>query len=406
MPKITHPFAEDDQRSLLTFTSVEGSAEVAELIGAIQQLSLVRTLPEIQLIVRRAARSLTGADGATIVLREEGDCFYADEDAISPLWKGQRFPMDACVSGWAMLNRQPAVIPDVYADERVPQDAYRPTFVRSLVTVPIRQHDPLGAIGNYWADQHQASEREVQLLQALADSTAVALENVRAYGQLEDAQGDTLKRLALAAEYRDDITFEHTMRVGHVAVHIARKLGLGDDFISLLRQAAPLHDIGKLAVSDDVLLKPEVLTSDQIIEMRGHAVCGAELLAGSNSDVLQMAEEIALTHHEWWNGTGYPGGLTGDEIPISGRIVALADVFDALTHSRPYKKPWTLDEALHEINYLSGRQFDPMVVAAFFNLDEADLSHEVAELADLAEPEAETAPDGAESESLTGSSAA
>ncbi len=402
MPKITQPFAEGDERSLLTFTSVDGNAEVAELISAIQQLSLVRTLPEIQLIVRRAARSLTGADGATIVLREGSDCFYADEDAISPLWKGQRFPMHACDSGWAMLNRQPAVIPDVYADARVPHDVYRPTFVRSLVMVPIRQHDPLGAIGNYWADQHEASVREVQLLQALADSTAVALENVRAYGHLEEAHGDTLRRLALAAEYRDDITFEHTTRVGHVAVHIARKLGLGDDFISLLRQAAPLHDIGKLAVSDDVLLKPEVLTSNEIIEMRAHAVCGAELLAGSHSDVLQMAEEIALTHHEWWNGTGYPGGLTGDEIPISGRIVALADVFDALTHSRPYKKPWTLDEALHEINYLSGRQFDPMVVAAFFNLDEADLAHEAVK---ATEPDPDHASAATESEALTASSA-
>jgi putative two-component system response regulator len=245
--------------------------------------------------------------------------------------------------------------------------------------VPIRRLDPLGAIGNYWAQQHEATEREVQLLQALADSTAVALENVRAYRALEDAYGDTLKRLALAAEYRDDVTFSHTARVAHLAVHVARKLGLGDEFVSVLREAAPLHDVGKLAVSDSILLKQEVLTSTEILEMRSHAVCGAELLAGSPSDVLQMAEEIALTHHEWWDGSGYPKGLTGDEIPMSGRIVALADVFDALTHSRPYKRPWSLDEALHEINYLSGRQFDPMVVAAFFNLDEADLVLEAAE---------------------------
>src|SRR5581483_219834 len=110
----------------------------------------------------------------------------ADEDAVSPLWKGQRFPLDTCISGWAMLNRQPAVIEDIYADDRIPHDAYRPTFVKSLVMVPIRTLDPVGAIGNYWAAPHQATPAEVQLLQALADTTAVAMENVRVFSELED----------------------------------------------------------------------------------------------------------------------------------------------------------------------------------------------------------------------------
>lgn len=381
MPKITQPIT--DERSLLTFTSVDGSVEIAVLLGAIQQLSVVRNLAEIQEIVRSAARRLTGADGATFVLRDEGDCFYADEDAISPLWKGQRVPMETCISGWTMLNREPAIIPDVYADERVPQEADRATFVRSLAMVPIRRLDPLGAIGNYWAEPHEATEREVQLLQALADSTAVALENIRIHTELEDAYAETLRRLALAAEYRDDSTFRHTARVAHIAVRVAGKLGADESFVALLGQAAPLHDVGKLAVSDTVLLKQDVLTSGEIIEMRSHVVCGAEILAGSQSDILRMAEEIALTHHEWWDGTGYPNGLEGDEIPLSGRIVALADVFDALSHARPYKQPWTLDEALREIDHLSGRQFDPTVVKAFFDLDEADLSLDPGELDEL-----------------------
>jgi response regulator RpfG family c-di-GMP phosphodiesterase len=118
--------------------------------------------------------------------------------------------------------------------------------------------------------------------------------------------------------------------------------------------------------------------------MRAHPECGAEILTGSHSDVLQMAEEIALTHHEWWDGSGYPNRLSEDQIPLSGRIVALADVFDALTHARPYKVPWTLDEALQEINHLEGRQFDPKVVAAFFQLDEADLAPDPDEVTALA----------------------
>ena len=156
-----------------------------QLVEVVQHLSLARDLPTVMDIVRHAARKLTGADGATFVLRDNGKCFYAEEDAISPLWKGQRFPMSACISGWAMLNKQPAVIEDIYADPRIPADAYRPTFVRSLAMVPIRTIDPVGAIGNYWATQHLPSPEQLKVLQALADVTAVAMENVRVYEELE-----------------------------------------------------------------------------------------------------------------------------------------------------------------------------------------------------------------------------
>jgi tRNA A-37 threonylcarbamoyl transferase component Bud32 len=155
------------------------------LIDVIQRLSLARDVASVQEIVRHAARNLTGADGATFVLRDGDRCYYADEDAIAPLWKGQRFPLQACISGWAMLHREPVVIEDIYADDRIPHDAYRPTFVKSLVMVPIRTLDPIGAIGNYWANQRRPHEDEVKLLQALADTTAVALENVHVFQDLE-----------------------------------------------------------------------------------------------------------------------------------------------------------------------------------------------------------------------------
>src|ERR1051325_11027208 len=160
------------------------------LVTVLQELSLARDLDGIMTIVRRAARELTGADGATFVLREGDMCFYAEEDAISPLWKGQRFPMRTCVSGWVMMNREAAVIEDIYADPRVPVDAYRPTFVKSLAMVPIRTVSPIGAIGNYWASRHLATEQEVKALQALADSTSVAMENVQLYAGLEQRVHD------------------------------------------------------------------------------------------------------------------------------------------------------------------------------------------------------------------------
>ncbi len=167
-----------------------------QLVEVVQQLSLARDLATVMDIVRRAARRLTGADGATFVLRDHDRCFYADEDAISPLWKGQRFPMHMCISGWVMLNRQPAVIEDIYADSRIPADAYRPTFVHSLAMVPIRTLDPLGAIGNYWAQPHAPSREELKVLQALADTTAVAMENVRVYAELEQRVRERTAELA------------------------------------------------------------------------------------------------------------------------------------------------------------------------------------------------------------------
>ncbi len=155
------------------------------LLEVVQRLSLARDLDSVMRIVRRAARELTGADGATFVLRDGDRCFYADEDAIAPLWKGQRFPLEACISGWVMLNREAAAIEDIYADARIPAEAYRPTFVRSLAMVPIRTLDPLGAIGNYWASRHLPTQAELRVLGALADTTAVAMENLRVYAELE-----------------------------------------------------------------------------------------------------------------------------------------------------------------------------------------------------------------------------
>ena len=160
-------------------------AQVRVLVDAAQQLSLARNLDRIMEITRDAARELTGADGATFVLKDQDKCFYADENAISPLWKGQRFPMSACISGWAMMNKQYAAIEDIYADDRIPVDAYRPTFVKSLAMVPIRTVEPLGAIGNYWAEKHLPTNDEILLLQSLADLTSVSIENYYVYAELE-----------------------------------------------------------------------------------------------------------------------------------------------------------------------------------------------------------------------------
>lgn len=155
------------------------------LVKAVQELSMVRTIEGVTAIVRKVARSITGADGATFILKDNDHCFYIDEDAIAPLWKGQKFPMNKCISGWVMQHKSAVIIKDIYSDDRIPIDAYRPTFVKSLAVVPIRTLDPIGAIGNYWANEYQPTIEQVRLLQSLADITAVSLENIKAFAQLE-----------------------------------------------------------------------------------------------------------------------------------------------------------------------------------------------------------------------------
>jgi K+-sensing histidine kinase KdpD len=160
------------------------------LLLVTQELSLARDLKTVTSIVGTSARKLMSADGATFVLKDGNYCFYADEDAIRPLWKGSRFPMDKCVSGWVMLNRMSVSIRDIYLDSRVPHDAYEATFVKSLAMVPIRTLEPIGVIGIYWAYLHTPSDDELKLLQSLADATALALENVRVYEELEQRVKD------------------------------------------------------------------------------------------------------------------------------------------------------------------------------------------------------------------------
>ena len=210
--------------------------------------------------------------------------------------------------------------------------------------------------------QHEAEQQLANNAQWLETKVA---ERTR---ELEDARTETLQRLAVAAEYHDDETFQHTKRVGDAAAELAARLALSAEEIKLLREAAPLHDVGKLAIPDHILGKRGKLTAQEYELMKTHAALGARLLSGSSSPVLQMAAVIAATHHERWDGTGYPAGLAGEAIPLVGRVVAVADVFDALTHDRPYKSAWPVEQAIAEIQSAAGSQFDPRVVAAFLTM--------------------------------------
>ncbi|MBI5500342.1 MAG: response regulator [Deltaproteobacteria bacterium] len=218
-----------------------------------------------------------------------------------------------------------------------------------------------------------ANVLEVRYFQLRQHAEKVLLEDKirERTNELEAAQVELLDRLARAAEFRDDTTGEHTERVGRMAARLARALLVDEREVRLIRRAAPLHDIGKVGIPDEILLKPARLSADERLVMEGHTAIGARILSGSRFRVLQLAEAIALRHHERWDGTGYPEGVAGDRIPLPARIAAVIDVYDALTHARPYKEAWTPEAAAAEIAAQSDKQFDPWVVETFLELQRA-----------------------------------
>lgn len=203
-----------------------------------------------------------------------------------------------------------------------------------------------------------------QRLQDLSENLEAKIEERSK--DLEAAQFEMLERLAKAAEYRDDETGQHTHRVGQLSAELGLAAGLPHAHCDLLRQAATLHDVGKIGVRDSVLLKPGKLSEQEYKLMKSHTAWGARILGGGKFPVMQLAATIALYHHEKWNGTGYHG-LVEEEIPVEARIVALADVFDVLTHARPYKKAWPVEAALAEIRQTRGSHFEPRLVDIFLS---------------------------------------
>lgn len=255
------------------------------LLTAVQELSLALELADVQRIVRTAAREILGCDGATFVLRDGDTCFYADEDAIARLWKGSRFPMECCIGGWVMLHRQAVVIPDVYEDDRIQHDAYRTTFVKSMVMVPIRRMEPVGAIGVYWACERTPSADEVSLLQGLADSTSVAMAHVQTISELEQRVRDRTAELSQANdEFRwlsltDELTGLHNLRgfnvLGQAALSDARDRGrdcvlafLDVDGLKRVNDEEG-HDVGDALIADVARTLRSVLGPDDVLARTG-----------------------------------------------------------------------------------------------------------------------------------------
>lgn len=211
-------------------------------------------------------------------------------------------------------------------------------------------------------------EESINELEKYSVDLKKALKEIeQAHNELDFAYLDTINRLVSAAEYKDEETGDHIVRMSRYCTLIAEKLSLSEEMVKLIRYASPMHDIGKIGIPDHILLKPGRLTSEEFETIKTHTTIGSSILEDSKAEVLKVAQEIALTHHEKWNGAGYPLGLKKEKAPISGRIVGIADTFDALTSKRPYKDPYPVEVALEIIRSERGQSFDPSIVDIFMD---------------------------------------
>jgi response regulator RpfG family c-di-GMP phosphodiesterase len=274
---------------------------------------------------------------------------------------------DAEAAAQAALAGRPDAIVALGSAERDLRELLDPLELRSgppLIAAATLEREELQPAARLRTllDRH-ALERRARDVEA-----ALAAQTVARRRDLESARIEMLRRLALAAEYRDDNTREHTERVAALAARLGQRLGLSELALTHIRHAAPLHDVGKIAIPDRILLKPGRLSQAEFEVVKTHAEAGARVLAEAESELLEVAESIARSHHERWDGTGYPDGLSGADIPLVGRLVHVADVFDILVHERPYKDAFSVEDAAEEIRSGAGTQFDPEVVEAFADL--------------------------------------
>src|SRR6185369_5469502 len=229
---------------------------------------------------------------------------------------------------------------------------------RDFLSKPFNRFELLARVRNL-LDAHLA-------LRLMYDQKGILEEMVhKRTAEVNQSRLEIVQRLGRASEYRDNETGRHVLRMSHTAALLAHHLGWSEERCDLLLNACPMHDLGKIGISDSILLKPARLTDEERAIMETHSTIGADILSGSNNELLETARIIALTHHEKWDGSGYPGKLSGEAIPLEGRIAAIVDVYDALTSVRPYKKAWSVDEAAEEMRRQSRIHFDPELVAHF-----------------------------------------
>lgn len=354
-------------------------------------LSKIIDLEELLDLILQKARKLTKADAGSIYLVEEDSLVFvcSQNDTLSKrlgvektkeLFQSFTLPLNKkSIAGYVALTKKPLILEDVYKEAKnydlslfVSWDRANNYLSQSMLTLPLtyfqgKEEKVVGVLQLINAKEKEKiipfAKKSLPALEYFASQAAVAIENAKLYKEVKEAHLDSLLRLGVAAEYRDKETSAHIKRVGEMAKVIAREVGFASkEEQEMVFWAVAMHDVGKLGVPDAILLKPGPLTREERKVMEKHTLIGGYILHKAKSPLLQSAKIVALTHHEKYDGSGYPLGLKGDEIPLLGRIAALVDVFDALSSQRVYKPPYSEKKVKEIIRSERGRHFDPLLV--------------------------------------------
>jgi HD-GYP domain-containing protein (c-di-GMP phosphodiesterase class II) len=326
-------------------------------------------LDSLLMIIAEEVRNILSADRCSVFVVDAYKGELWTKVALGMEEKILRIPLGQGIAGFVAKTGSAVNIRDAYKDTRFAQDLDRITGyqTRSVLAVPLRGRDgkALGVFEVLNKAKGPFTEEDEGLLRILATMAASFIETATLYEDLRRSHLETIYRMALVAEYRDqEDTGRHLRRMSRFSGILALGVGLTFQEAEDIRYAAPLHDIGKVAIPDAILRKPAKLTPEEFEEMKKHTVYGAKMLINAESRLLRLAAKIAIGHHEWYDGSGYPAGLKGETISLEARIVTVADVFDALSSKRVYKGEWSVADALKYIEERAGKQFDPQVVAA------------------------------------------
>jgi HD-GYP domain-containing protein (c-di-GMP phosphodiesterase class II) len=380
----------------LTFKGLQEQLLSLNRIGI--ALSTEQDLNQLLSLILTEARQFAKAEAGSLYVREGNELRFAQSQnevlekrrkaaaaksggEKEPAFKGFYLSLDkSSIAGYVGVTGKVLNIPDVYKIPKTREYHFNRSFdeknnfrTKSMLVVPMRDAGGnvvgvLQLINAHKGKTIVPFEKQYEtLMNSLASQAAVSIKNTMLAQELKEAYLDTIFRLSVAAEYRDEDTSAHIHRMSNYSAVLAEELGLSEAEVENVRYASPMHDIGKLGVPDAILLKPGRLTPEEFKEMQKHTIFGAKILENAKAQLLKDSESIALSHHEKWDGSGYPRGLSGEAIPLYGRIVALADVFDALTSKRCYKPAFSVDESVKMIEEGSGRHFDPKIVRAFTN---------------------------------------
>jgi putative two-component system response regulator len=364
-------------------------------------LTRENNLNQLLTLILKESRNFTGAEAGSLYVREGEQLRFAVSqnevmeerkkaelkmlkkplEVVPATFTGFYISLDkSSLAGYVGVTGKTLNLPDVYKIPSAREFRFNRSFdeknnyrTKSMLIVPMKDANSqvVGVIQLINARKKKTiipfDKHFENLVLSLASQAAIAIRNALLTQELKEAYLDTIFRLSVAAEYKDDDTAAHIHRMSRYSSILAEGLGLSTAEVESIQYASPMHDIGKLGVPDSILMKPGKLTPQEFKEMQNHTIFGAKILENAKADLLRVSEQIAFTHHEKWDGSGYPRGLKGEAIPLSGRIVALADVFDALTSKRCYKPAFPLEQSLDIIKEGNGRHFDPKIVQAFLN---------------------------------------